>query len=112
MLVIDCTSFNFEVFLDFNGDAPEERAFHRSVIYGSKILYFGGINATNVFNDYFSFNTGSNASLEYLHNQKCYSFPYVKGNIVFIILKAFSKRKSNNFILQAKKSSYIIWRIY
>ncbi len=63
MLVIDCSTFNFEVFSDFNGETPEDRAFHRSVIYGSKILFYGGINSKNVFSDYFSFNTGSNVSL-------------------------------------------------
>ena len=63
MLVIDCVNYNIEIFQQCIGDAPNPRAHHKSVVYGSKLLFYGGLNLKKVFNDYFTFNTGSNDSM-------------------------------------------------
>ena len=38
------------------GLTPENRAYHQSIAYGNKIIYFGGLNEHQVFNDYLVFN--------------------------------------------------------
>ena len=39
------------------GTLPQNRAFHQSINYGNKIIIFGGLNQSVVFNDYAVFNT-------------------------------------------------------
>ena len=111
MLVIDCDTHNIEVFEDFNGEQPIERAYHRSVIYGSKILFYGGFNLKKVLNDYFTFNSGTNKSISQLYNNKCYNYPSPKGEIVQFVLKAISSRKGISDVLQIAKYTGTVRRV-
>jgi len=59
MYVYNPRTAEFSIIEDQSGDIPEPRAFHHTMVFGTKLLVYGGFNQTYL-TDYYIFNTVNN----------------------------------------------------
>jgi len=59
MYEVNLTNAKINEMVDENHDTmpPKPRAFHRAFAYGTKIIYYGGLNDAKIYNNYCTFNT-------------------------------------------------------